>query len=255
MSNTNSGIYKITNKNNEKFYIGSSKHIDRRWWEHKNDLIRGTHSNPRLQHAWNFHGENAFEFAVLESIEEDKLIEREDYYLSMFKPYTKGIGYNIGQKAYSGDNFTSHPNKEEIRQNLSNVNIGDKNPMFGKTHSQESIKLQKEKSVGRYTLEWFALKYGETEGTMQYANRNAALKNRKINYTYDNGQSGKIRGPMSNENKSAISNSKKRIKLIKNDIINDIKSELYTIKTIAEKYNISTTMVKYYKRHLKSKTI
>ena len=32
------GIYKITNLKNGKFYIGSSKNIDRRWWEHINEL-------------------------------------------------------------------------------------------------------------------------------------------------------------------------------------------------------------------------
>ena len=32
------GIYKITNKNNGKVYIGESLNIERRWEEHKKEL-------------------------------------------------------------------------------------------------------------------------------------------------------------------------------------------------------------------------
>ena len=68
-----SGIYKITNVKNGKFYIGSAKDIDRRWWEHKNDLKKNKHKNPKLQHAWDFYGENSFEFIILENVIECEL--------------------------------------------------------------------------------------------------------------------------------------------------------------------------------------
>ena len=246
----NSGIYKITNNINGKFYIGSSKHIDRRWWEHTNDLIKNVHVNSKLQHSWNYHGKDAFEFIILENVSEDKLFEREDFYLKTFKPYMREIGYNLSDKASGGDWFTNHPEKENIRKNLSNINIGDKNPMFGKIHSEKSKQLQKEKSIGRYSLEWFKNKHGDIDGTIKYQERNIKLKNRKINYSYDNNLTGTKRRPMTQEEKQKISDNKKRIKLIKNDIINDIKSNLYTIVNIADKYDISMTMVKYYKRKL-----
>lgn len=60
------GIYRITNTNNGKFYIGSSIHVTKRWWEHKKWLRLGSHHNYHLQASWNKHGENAFVFAIEE---------------------------------------------------------------------------------------------------------------------------------------------------------------------------------------------
>lgn len=61
-------IYRITNMANNKFYIGSALSFERRSWQHKYDLRRGKHKNPRLQAAWNKYGEDMFVFEVLEEI-------------------------------------------------------------------------------------------------------------------------------------------------------------------------------------------
>ena len=44
-------IYRITNMANGKYYIGSAESFARREWQHKYDLRRGVHKNPRLQAA------------------------------------------------------------------------------------------------------------------------------------------------------------------------------------------------------------
>lgn len=242
----NSGIYKITNKNNGKFYIGSSKHLDRRWWEHQNNLIKNEHINPKLQHAWNYHGKDAFEFTIIENVEESKLLEREQFYLDTFKP-TK-IGYNIANKANGGDNFTNHPDKNIILEKMKIAN--NHGHMHGKTHSPESILKQKAAAIGRYSLQWFINKHGETEGTKLYNERRINLQNRQMNYSYDNGLKGKSRGAMSEEDKKRISESKAAFKLRKDEFNKDLVSNNYTLQELADKYNISKTLVKYYKRKL-----
>jgi group I intron endonuclease len=241
----NSGIYKITNKNNGKFYIGSSKHLDRRWWEHQNDLIKNDHINPKLQHAWNYHGKNSFEFTIIESVTEDKLFEREQFYLDIFNPHK--IGYNISDKA-GGDNYTNNPNKNEILKKITLAN--NSGHMHGKTHKPESIDKQKKAAVGRFSLEWFIERNGIEEGTVKYNNRRDKLKSRKMNYSHDNGLLGTKIGPMSDENKKKISDSKRAFKLRKTDFLKDLKSGMYTIEKMAEIYNISCTSVKYYKRKM-----
>lgn len=79
-----SGIYKITNKNNGRYYIGSSVNINNRWNEHKRTLKQNKHDNDFLQKSWNKHGEESFLFEIIEYVLDlDKLLEREQYYLDL----------------------------------------------------------------------------------------------------------------------------------------------------------------------------
>jgi hypothetical protein len=52
------------------------------------------------------------------------------------------------------------------------------NGMLGKSHSAETRKKQKEKSIGRYSLGWFINRYGNVEGAKKYSERNKKLSNR-----------------------------------------------------------------------------
>jgi len=245
-----SGIYKITNLKNGKFYIGSSKDIEFRWSEHKKHLNGNYHINKKLQNAWNFYGKENFEFTIVELVSNDEtfLLEREQFYFDIFKPYIKEIGYNIGEKSSGGDNFTHNPNKENIREHLSDINLGAKNPMHGKKHSDEAKEKQKDRAVGRYTLEWFVDKYGVESGTLKYKERNDKLANRNINYSYDNGLKGKKRGAMSDEMKRKISEQKRNFALRKKEFIDDLKSGSFTNNALSEKYGVSLTTIKLHKR-------
>ena len=66
------GIYKITNKQNDKFYIGSSTNIEMRWYAHKSYLRRNVHANQHLQNAWNKYGEDNFIFSILPKVNHNK---------------------------------------------------------------------------------------------------------------------------------------------------------------------------------------
>jgi group I intron endonuclease len=242
------GIYKITNTKTGMFYIGSSKHIKRRFWEHESKLRNNSHGNYKLQNSWNKHGDDTFEFEVLEETHIDDLLTAEQRYLDDLRPYERNVGYNISETVNGADNFTNHPNKEEIRKTLSGINAGNKNPMHGKKHKESSIKLQKERSVGRYTLDWFIERDGEVEGKAKYDARNVALKSRDIRHSYDNGMKGKKRGPLSDEAKKRISDAKKRMLTIKDDLIADIKTHTFTLKQLAERYEVSLPTAKRYRR-------
>ena len=54
----NSGIYKILNKINGKFYIGSAVNFKRRFARHKRLLNINCHPNEYLQNAWNKYWES-----------------------------------------------------------------------------------------------------------------------------------------------------------------------------------------------------
>ena len=56
-------IYKILNKANGKFYIGSTNKVSRRWTHHKSNLKYNRHCNQKLQRAYNKYGKDNFEFS------------------------------------------------------------------------------------------------------------------------------------------------------------------------------------------------
>lgn len=88
-----SGIYKIRNKINEKYYIGSSNNIQRRWKQHIYSLNKNIHRNSYLQRSWNKYGKNSFDFIILEdNISVDNLLSREQFHLDKTK---KNLCFNL----------------------------------------------------------------------------------------------------------------------------------------------------------------
>lgn len=85
-----SGIYKITNIINNKFYIGSSVNIYYRLKRHYSDLKRGIHQNKYLLNSYIKYGEESFIVSIIEEISNDLLLEREQYWINILKP-----NYNI----------------------------------------------------------------------------------------------------------------------------------------------------------------
>jgi group I intron endonuclease len=96
----NQGIYKIVNKQNDNFYIGSAVNLTRRKSRHFSELRNQKHNNKRLQNAWNLYGEEIFEFIIVELVE-----SREDLYVAEDKWLSDHVGkqycYNLGMAAIS----------------------------------------------------------------------------------------------------------------------------------------------------------
>lgn len=78
------GIYKITNTENGKSYIGKSKSILNRWKQHIKELEENRHHTIRLQYDYNKYGVTKFEFKVLELCEEKELVKLENKYILKF---------------------------------------------------------------------------------------------------------------------------------------------------------------------------
>lgn len=81
-------------------YVGSTSSKTDRWGAHRRDLRKGKHHAPHLQNTWTKHGEDAFEFVVLEVCSgtdlKSLLKEREDHWIARLKPK-----YNVLAAAYS----------------------------------------------------------------------------------------------------------------------------------------------------------
>lgn len=89
-----SGVYKITNKVNGKFYVGSSNSVFSRWLNHASDIVNDTHPNKKLTGAINKYGLANFTFEILELHDVVGLNNREQYYLDSIckaEDYIKGV--------------------------------------------------------------------------------------------------------------------------------------------------------------------
>ena len=96
------GIYIIISLVNRKVYIGQSTNIKLRWLGHKEDLRKNRHPNRYLQNAWNKYGEKNFIFSVLEECLEDKLTEREQYWINFYGGINSSHTYNFREASSKG---------------------------------------------------------------------------------------------------------------------------------------------------------
>ena len=69
-NSTKSGIYKIINTSNGRIYVGKAKVLRQRFYEHRRKLQADRHGNKFLQNDFNKCGTEAFEYHILEVIEE-----------------------------------------------------------------------------------------------------------------------------------------------------------------------------------------
>ena len=93
-SGTHTGIYKITNINNQMCYIGQAANIADRWKQHiKRGIGADAPTRNKLYPAMLEFGPENFTFEVIEECERSRLDEREDYWQEYFK--AKEFGYSI----------------------------------------------------------------------------------------------------------------------------------------------------------------
>lgn len=94
------GIYKITNNINNHCYIGQSRNIEKRWYNHKNDSTNQNSEkyNYPLYCGFRKYGIRNFTFEVLEECSIEELNEKEKYWIEYYKPkynQTTGGDYRI----------------------------------------------------------------------------------------------------------------------------------------------------------------
>ena len=93
-SGIHTGIYKITNLENQKCYVGQAANIADRWKQHiKRGVGAETPTRNKLYPAMIEFGPENFTFEIIEECERARLDEREDYWQDYFK--AKEFGYSI----------------------------------------------------------------------------------------------------------------------------------------------------------------
>lgn len=106
------GVYKLINKLNGKFYLGSSKNLSIRKVRHFSDLIKNRHHSILLQNDFNNQKLEDFEFVIIEECENYKELEQK-----LLDSLDWNNSYNISKNSKAGFTIFNHPDKEKIFKN------------------------------------------------------------------------------------------------------------------------------------------
>jgi len=137
------GIYKITNKVNNKCYIGSSNNVKKRLTEHKRCLRLGKHHSIKLQRAYTKYGFENFSFDIIKECNENDLLKHEQEFFILLAPEYNILKIAGSFKGYKHTDETKEvlrqkrknqiisPCSEETKQKISAAN---KNRIFSNAH-------------------------------------------------------------------------------------------------------------------------
>jgi hypothetical protein len=129
------GVYSIYCKDNDTYYIGSTRYTGEnislskkgfygRWTNHLSHLLKDKHRNKYLQHTFNKYGLESLKFEILEFVEPNKCIEREQYWLNYYKEKHKIFNSQMECLVLG-----SYVRTEEHKQKLSKLFKGKKRDM------------------------------------------------------------------------------------------------------------------------------
>jgi len=156
-------IYKTTNLINQKFYVGKDVHNNPNYYG----------SGKRLKLAIQKYGIENFKKEILDICETlEHLNDREKFWIRELNAVNEG--YNISLGGDGGDTISNNPRKFEIGKKISESNkgkfvgkiisketkekiskslkgkfVGDKNPNYGKKHSDETKDKIRKRAIGR----------------------------------------------------------------------------------------------------------
>src|SRR5258705_6503762 len=132
-----SGIYKIVCIPTGKIYVGSTNDFYQRWKSHRSELKRGVHHSRYLQFSWNKYGEAAFAFEIIELVMPWSIIDREDYWFEVLKPFAPN-GFNSNPTADKPPSPKGRIVSQATREKLRIASTGKHNGL-GRKHTTEAI--------------------------------------------------------------------------------------------------------------------
>ena len=231
-----SGIYLIEIK--DIYYVGSAVNFKKRFDRHIKSLFKNKHHNIILQRAFNKYGIDYLKTSIIEKVEYTKnlILEKEQYYIDEYKKNYGDRCCNLSDASF-GDTKTNHPRRKEIIEKTKSTlhelysemspeekkqkygNCGNKNGMFGKTHSEEVRKKLKERKYSEQTKEKMSLsaikKFEKRPDLKENLSKNAQLRTGEKNPFYGKKHSEETRQKIAEKNKGKVPTN--AIKIVIND--------------------------------------
>lgn len=190
------GVYRISSISKPNcIYIGSAINIEKRWNRHKHSLRNNTHHSIKLQRHYNKYGDNDLLYSLLEECLNDKLLELEQHYIDLYKPYFNCCcvaGSPLGCKR-------SDTTKEKIRKNA----LGKKYLLGCKLTEEHKRKIGEKIRGNRHT--------NETKLKMSMSHKGKKLSEEhklKISASLSGANNANYGKPLSDEIKLKVSKTK-----------------------------------------------
>ena len=181
-------IYLIIDLTNWKKYVGQHHY-------HLEKLDSNYHgSGTIISKIYKKRPETLKEVYLKTCYTQEELDEWEQYYIKFYDTLYPN-GYNLEEGGRGG--VPSEEVRKKISEALKGLQAGEKNPFYGKTHSEESKKKISESQKGKHLSEETKRKMSESRKGRPSPNKGKPAHNKGI--------------PMSEEQKRKISESKKNI--------------------------------------------
>ena len=157
-----SGIYKITNTQTNKCYIGQSSNVSKRFAQHLNALKKNRHHSMHLQNSFNFYGEKAFTFEIIEMCPINILNQREKHWIKYYDSFNNGYNMSVGGETTTlGYKYTDEQRKAKSEsrkgkcyitaEGLKRISIAHKGKIVGK-ETRKKISEQRKLLKGSPTI-------------------------------------------------------------------------------------------------------
>lgn len=131
-----SGVYKILCLVNGKFYIGSSKNIQKRWWEHWDEKERAKTKNQMMYDDMRNYGKENFRIYVIYEGEDYKHIEK-------VVTYNLQPEYNIRNKTRKEPHKTPHRKRWATRNEYMRYYYATHKEYYKNYYTKNSEKIKK----------------------------------------------------------------------------------------------------------------
>jgi group I intron endonuclease len=227
-------VYKIINNHNQKFYIGKTNDLQKRWHGHVYCALVSKIPT-YFYNAIRKYGAKNFSIEIIEECSSEELaLEREIYWIDFLKSRQSDIGYNM---TAGGDGVSGLKHTEESKNK-------QRTKMLGRKHSDETKIKMSEAHKGKI----FSLDTREKISQSKLGENNAmygktiSVETRDLLSKF---QSSRPRGPLTQDhkqrNRDATSKQDHSFRIpieVKNEVVQLYNSGDYTKKQLATKFGL-----------------
>lgn len=253
-------IYKVTNRVNNKIYIGKTvRGLLKRRKEHEKSIVHNNICMP-FHKALKKYGVENFDWEIIDSvITRQELCEKEKEWIKSLNSRDKNIGYNITEGGEDGDTISKHPNRDEIVRKISENNVyrkhpdkklelskkmsGKNNPMYGKNYQTKGLKKWARFRKNKKFEDVFSIeKANEIKIKISIGNKNKKItEEQRENYRLANlGEKNPFYKELPQEIINSILEEYSKTNIIK-EIATKCHTTTYLVKKYLKKYNVLKT--------------